>query len=151
MPAPQRILPPFLEGKVTLATYDRWLQRKAAAHAKRDRKRFDQWKSSSNYRDEIHQAVLRSRGRDAYTGEDLDWSLLSKYNNEESKAGRHGYKAGFALLPTVDHIESDNRIATFCICGWRTNDAKHDLSITSFLALCERVLKHHGYIVAKDA
>jgi len=151
MPASKRLLPPFLEGKVTLAAYERWLQRKAAAHARRDQKRFDHWKSGSNYRDQIHEAVLRSGGRDAYTGEDLDWSLLSKYNNEESKAGRHGYKAGFALLPTVDHIESDNRIAAFCICGWRTNDAKHDLSTASFLTLCEKVLKHHGYTVAKDA
>lgn len=151
MPPAKRHLPPFLEGKITIATYERWLQRKAAAHAKRDQKRFENWKSGSSYRDDIHQAVLRSEGKDAYTGEDLDWSLLSKYNNEESRAGRHGYKAGFALLPTVDHIESNNRVATFCICSWRANDAKHDLSISSFLKLCEKVLKHHGYSVTKDA
>ena len=151
MPPPKRLLPPFLEGKVALATYERWLQRKAAAHAKRDQTRFNDWKSGSNYRNEIHHAVLLSGGKDAYTGEELDWSLLSKYNNEESKAGRHGYKAGFALLPTVDHIESDNRVAAFCICSWRTNDAKHDLSIASFLQLCEKVLKHNGYRVSKDA
>lgn len=151
MSSPKRSLPLFLADKITLPTYERWLQRKAAAHAKRDQKRFDHWKSGSTYRDDIHQAVLRSGGKDAYTGEELDWSLLSKYNNDESKAGRHGYKAGFALLPTVDHIEADNCLAAFCICGWRTNDAKHDLSITSFLTLCEKVLKYHGYSVSKDA
>ena len=151
MPPAERILPPFLERKLSLATYERWLQRKAAAHAKRDQKRFDDWKSGSNYRNDIHQAILQTGGKDTYTGEDLDWSLLSKYNNEESKAGRHGYKVGFALLPTVGHIESNNRKAAFCIGGWRTNDAKHDLSITAFLALCEKVLKHHGYSVGKDA
>jgi hypothetical protein len=147
----KRLLPPFLEGKVDRPTYERWLKRKAAAHAKRDQKRFEHWKSGSDYRNEIHEAVLRSNGRDAYTGEELDWSLISKYDNEESKIGRHKYKSGFALLPTVDHIESDNRVPEFCICGWRTNDAKHDLSLAYFLALCEKVLRHHGYSVAKDS
>ena len=151
MPLSKRVLPPFLEGRVSAATYDRWLERKAAAHATRDQRRFNHVNLRSAYREEIHDAVLRSDGKDAYTGEELDWTLLSKYNNEESKAGRHGYKAGFALLPTVDHIESSNRLAMFCICGWRTNDAKHDLSLSSFLVLCEKVLMHHGYSVTKDA
>ena len=149
MPQLKRSLPPFLEGKVSQPVYERWLKRKAAAHAKRDQARFSDWKSGAGYRTDIHNAVLLSAGRDAYTGEELDWSLLSKYNNEESKAGRHGYKAGFALLPTVDHVESNNRIPAFCICSWRTNDAKHDLSLGSFLFLCEKVLVHHGYVVTK--
>lgn len=34
---------------------------------------------------------------DAYTGESLDWALLSHCDNEASQAGRHGHKAGFAL------------------------------------------------------
>lgn len=145
----KRSLPPFLEGKVAPGDYAKWLGRKAAAHARRDQERFDRWKSGASYRDLIHAAVIASEGKDAYTGEDLDWSLISKYDNDESKRGRHMYKASFALLPTVDHVESDNSNPQFCICAWRTNDAKHDLSAQAFLALCERVLTHHGFRVER--
>jgi hypothetical protein len=151
MPPPKRTLPPFLAGNVKPLAYTAWLEKKAAAHARRDQRRWEKWKSGADYRDLIHAAVVESKGKDAYTGEDLDWSLIGKYNNNESKAGRHKYKAEFALLPTVDHIESDNPDTAFCICGWRTNDAKHDLSTASFIELCERVLKHHGFTVTKDA
>jgi hypothetical protein len=142
----KRCLPQFLESVVSQETYERWLLRKAAAHVKRDRKRGHTCADAA-YRDAIHQAVVQSLGNDAYTGEKLDWSLISTYDNDASKLGRHAYKAGFALLPTVDHVTSDTTSATFKICGWRTNDAKHDLSVDSFLDLCRRVLEHAGYRV----
>ena len=151
MPELKRQLPDFLKGRVEPAVYDRWLKRKAAAHARRDQRRFSDWKSGGLYKDAIHAAVVASGGKDAYTGEELDWSLISKYNNEDSKVGRHGYKAGFALLPTVDHIEADNVQASFCICAWRTNESKHDLTKTTFIELCERVLLHHGFRISRDA
>jgi hypothetical protein len=88
-----------------------------------------------------------SVGRDAYTGEELDWKLLSTYKNEDSKTGKHGYKAGFALLPTVDHVTAGATEASFRICGWRTNDAKNDLSHEAFVELCTKVLAHAGYSV----
>lgn len=75
--------------------------------------------------------------------------MISAYKNEDSKAGRHEYKAGFAMLPTVDHIDSDATTASFNICGWRTKDAKHDLSVECFVELCQRVLTHQGYRVTK--
>lgn len=137
-------LPDFLQGCITAETYERWLRRKAAAHVKRDRARVRSGVTGESYRVAIHKAVLQSGGRDAYTGEELDWHLVSQYDNEESKKGRHHYKAKFALLPTVDHIETSSDEATFHICAWRTNDAKNDLSIEEFLKLCERVLKHAG-------
>jgi hypothetical protein len=105
--------------------------------------------AGASYRDAIHHAVLRSEGRDVYTGEMLHWHLISQYKNEESKAGRHGYKAGFALLPTVDHVDASSSSAAFCICGWRTNDAKHDLTANEFVELCVRVLKNAGYSVER--
>ncbi|CAB3643595.1 hypothetical protein LMG24076_00410 [Trinickia soli] len=77
----------------------------------------------------------------------LDWTLISKYTNAESQEGRHQYKAGFALLPTVDHVEASASSAAFKVCAWRTNDAKNDLSVEGFIALCERVLIHAGYRV----
>lgn len=142
----KRSLPSFLECVVTREVYERWLLRKAAAHVKRDRKR-DHICADAAYRNAIHEAVVQSGGRDAYTGEKLDWPLISTYNNEASKLGRHSYKASFALLPTVDHVDSDATSASFNICGWRTNDAKHDLSVDSFLHLCKSVLEHAGYQV----
>ncbi len=151
MPSKRHPLPEFLVGRVNPLVYERWLTRKAAAHLKRDRKRGHEGISGSTYRDEIHKAVLASDGRDFYTGEELDWSLLSKYNNEESSAGRYGYKAGFALLPTVDHIESARMNSGFRICSWRTNDAKHDLSHQAFVELCLRVVKKAGFTVTGAA
>ena len=147
----KRPRPPFLEGRVQPLTYERWIARKAATHLKRDRKRGYENITGTLYRDAIHEAVVRSNGKDIYTGEELDWSLISQYNNEESECGKHGYKAGFALLPTVDHIESSVSKSEFCICAWRTNDAKHDLSHQSFIELCKKVVMHAGYRVEKDA
>jgi hypothetical protein len=131
---------PLLDQQV----YERWLARKAAAHAKRDRKRGNLTATIEAYKVAIHHAVETSGGRDAYTGEDLNWNLVSKYDNEESKLGRRTYKALYALLPTVDHVGDGLGVADFRICGWRTNDAKHDLSYHDFIDLCHRVTAHHG-------
>src|SRR4051812_18872657 len=128
-------LPCFLEAsEVTADFYDRWLRRKAAAHVKRDRKRGHNC-TISDYKNLIHQAVIHSAGKDDYTGEQLDWHLISKYTNEASKQGRHAYKAEFAMLPTVDHVRAEATTASFKICAWRTNDAKSDLSMDAFLNL----------------
>ena len=139
--------PECIAGMVSADVYERWLKRKAAAHVKRDRKR-GRLCANSAYKEAIHRAVIACEGKDAYTGEDLDWSLISTYRNEDSRAGRHGYKSQFALLPTVDHHESDVPGSEFRICAWRTNDAKNDLSVDSFVALCKRVLEHAGYSVS---
>jgi hypothetical protein len=141
-------MPDFLAPDVKPELYERWLTRKAMAHVVRDRKR-NRTCSVALYKEAIHAAVLNSKGKDAYTGEQLNWSLIGKYNNEESKKGRHGYKAGFALLPTVDHLSAEATEASFRICSWRTNDAKNDLSLEAFIELCQKVLKYAGYQVRK--
>jgi hypothetical protein len=87
---------------------------------------------------------MTSSGLCRYTGETLDWSLISTYNNEESKKGRRAYKAKFAKLPSVDHVGDGLIEPDFVICGWAVNDAKGDLNLADFLALCKKVLKHHG-------
>jgi hypothetical protein len=74
----------------------------------------------------------------------LDWTLLSKYNNTASKEGKHAYKALFALLPTIDHLQADDPKTGFRVCAWRTNDAKHDLSLEDFVKLCQRVIAYHA-------
>jgi hypothetical protein len=145
----KHLLPTFLDGVVAPESYERWLDRKAVAHVRRDRKRGHAGVAKTLYKEAIHNAVLHSEGNDDYTGEPLHWSLISTYRNEDSKKGRHGYKAGFALLPTVDHVTAEASEASFRVCAWRTNDAKNDLSLDGFLGLCERVLKHAGYSVEK--
>jgi len=142
-------LPVFLLGQVTQETYERWLRRKAQAHIKRDRQRGNETAIGEEYRDAIHAAVVESGGCDAYTGEKLDWSLISRYDNDESKENGRRYKKVFALLPTVDHVGDGTVSADFKICGWRTNDAKNDLDLTDFLLVCRGVLEHHGYVVTR--
>ncbi|HEX8669281.1 MAG TPA: hypothetical protein VF727_13015 [Allosphingosinicella sp.] len=136
-------IPHFLEGRVHQEAYTRWLHRKAATHLKRDRKRCQHEITGSQYRHGIHAAVCASGGFDFYTGEALDWEKISTYSNDESQAERSEYKAGFALLPTVDHVVLDDGRYEFVICGWRTNDAKNDLCRAEFIDLCRRVLAHH--------
>jgi hypothetical protein len=144
MSAANRPLPAFLAGVATQDIYDKWVKRKAANQARRDQNRFGAHTSGAAYRQAIHQAVIACNGADVYTGEQLDWSLISQYDNEESKTGKHEYKGRFALLPTVDHVSASSPTSPLCICAWRTNDSKHDMSITEFLSLCERVLVHAG-------
>lgn len=142
-------MPLFLEGVIEPEVYERWLGRKAAAHVRRDRKRAQSDVTTSIYKEAIHNAVLRSEGRDAYTGEKLNWKLISKYNNDDAKAGKHKYKSRFAMLPTVDHVSAGATSASFHICSWRTNDAKSDLSLKKFIELCQKVLVHEGYSIRK--
>ncbi len=143
-------LPPFLSGIVSQDTYERWLRRKAQAHVRRDRLRGNVTAIGEVYREAIHSAVLESEGRDAYTGESLDWKLISQYDNDQSKAQGRKYKRDLALLPTVDHVSDGLGSANFKICGWRTNDTKNDLEMSEFLSVCRAVLEHHGYLVRQS-
>jgi hypothetical protein len=90
----------------------------------------------------IHRAVVHSGGRDHYTGQQLDWSLVGQYNNAESNARKRDYKAAMALLPSIDHVGDGLGEADFKLCAWRTN-AKSDLTHDDFVALCRRVVSHY--------
>ena len=120
--------------------YQRWLSRKAATHARRDRKRGNTTATIESYKAAIHGAVVASGGSDAYTGLPLDWSLIGTYDNAKSSAGRRVYKKSLADLPTVDHVGDGLGPAEFRICSFRINDAKHDLSEDEFIDVCRRVL-----------
>ena len=135
-------LPAFLAGRLSEEAYVRWLRRKCAAHVKRDRKRSAHAITGLDYRAKMHAAVRASAGRDFYTGEPLAWELIGSYSNDDSKAGRSTYKAGLALLPTVDHVLMEDGTYDFVVCAWRTNDAKNDLSHAEFIDLCRRVVAH---------
>src|SRR6266436_5120832 len=137
-PKPRKYqLPDFLFATLTQTSYEKWLCGRADAHVRRDKKRGITTATKEAYRVAIHRAVIDSGGHDHYTGQLLNWSLLSRYDNAESKAtGRH-YKATLALLPSVDHVDDGRRQPPdFKICAWRTNDAKNDLTHEEFVTLC---------------
>ena len=139
-------LPSFLDSSQSQETYERWLHRRAVAHVRRDRKRGNTEATVAAYKVAIHAAVAESGGMDAYTGEKLDWSLLNKYDNDESRKHRRDYKKQFALLPSVDHVGDGTGPANFKICSWWTNDCKNDLSLAELLVFCEAVLAHNGKV-----
>lgn len=136
-------LPPFLVNECTPEAYKKWLHRKAMAHFKRDSQRGIKNISCSLYKKAIHEAVLNGGQYDAYTGEPLDWKLISKYKNEESKDGKRKYKKKFWCLPTVDHFDENPTPPTFKICSWRLNDCKNDLNLDEFLDVCMKVIKFY--------
>lgn len=135
-------IPAFLESSLGQAAYEKWLRGRAMAHVKRDRKRGNPTATIEAYKKAMHQAVTHSGGRDHYTGEALNWSLIGKYSNLESQTHRRRYKAGFALLPSIDHVGDGLGEAEFKICAWRTNDAKNDLEYEEFVKLCRLVVQH---------
>lgn len=110
-------MPAFLDGVVLPEAYERWLGRKAMAHVKRDRKRGHLAVTCALYKEAIHAAVVVSGGRDAYTGEQLDWKLISNYKNEDSKAGRHSYKSGlpYCRLWTTSPLRQLKRAFAFAV------------------------------------
>ena len=89
--------------------------------------------------------MLDCGGLDQYTGEELDWKLMSQYNNDESKELGREYKKRHALLPTVDHVGDGTGPADFKICSWRTNDCKNDLTIEELRDFCITFLRAQGY------
>lgn len=144
-------------------TYNEWLSKKVAAHFERDNKRniLSEEVTRTVYKEAIHSAVLRCQGVDYYTGETLDWNLVGTFNNDEAvktKVNGGNYKEIFHTLPSVDHNfdnedkafnakEYKSHQIRFEICSWRTNDAKNDLDLPRFLALCKAVLLKQGYSV----
>jgi hypothetical protein len=136
-------IPDFLVQKgISQVGYGNLLKGKASSHVTRDRKRGNLTATREAYKVAIHNAVLRSGGKDAYTGKQPAWSLISHYSNAESKAAGRNYKAKSAYLPTADHVGDGLGAADFEICAWRTNDAKNDLSHSDFVALCRLVVAH---------
>ena len=143
-PHGQYALPSKLRGVCTELAYKKWLHRKAIAHVVRDKKRWEIPLSVADYKNTIHIAVMETGKRDSYTGELLDWGLISKYDNAKSKSGGAVYKKKFAMLPTVDHAGDAPGDLNFRICSWRTNSSKSDLTLIEFVELCRKILRYNG-------
>ena len=122
--------------------FRKWLARKALSVRKRDRKRNVPVLSLSVMKQAIVSAIERSNGCDFYTGEPLDWHLISKWVGSEEGTSANDYRRKFWMLPSVDHDFTDPAKPAFHICSWRTNDSKNDQSIEEFLALADAVRRH---------
>lgn len=133
--------PPFLVRHVSQTEYEKWLSSKANTHIKRDQNRGNRQSTREQYKLAIHNAVVESEGLDAYTGKPLRWDLIRAYNNTDSEREGRKYKAKFSDLPTVDHVGDGIGHPDFRICSWKVNDAKNELSLDEFVALCEVVLE----------
>ncbi|MGC2692897.1 MAG: hypothetical protein WA228_09380, partial [Desulfobaccales bacterium] len=129
-----------LQGQCDLKEFDKWLDRKANSHIRRDRNRGNTNAKREEYKIAILEAVNRSKGNDAYTGKIMRWDLISKYDNDQSKSKGREYKKKFGDLPTVDHVDDGRGSPQFNICSWRVNDAKNDLTLDEFIAVCKDIL-----------
>lgn len=129
-------LPKFLNSKMSEEIFRKWLQRRAQAQVKRDRAK-GKYCTIGQYQLMIYQAVLRSNGRDAYTGEELDWSKISTYDGKKVK------REHLLDMPTIDHAVDLTGREKFEICSWRTNDCKNDLSLSELKQFCRLILKHN--------
>ena len=135
-------LPSFIaDHGVASDTYLRWLNRKAQSLVRRDRSRGFQGISVTLYRREIHAAVLRNGGVDAYTGEQLRWDLISRYDNKESQERGSEVIREFAMLPTVDHVARDDGSHLFEICAWRTNDSKTHMTYPQLVEFASKIVR----------
>jgi len=134
-------LPPFLEGRLEHDIYVAWLDDKAQTHVRRDRRRWNQTLSKSDYKRAIDAAVQRSRGRDQYTGEPLEWNRIGKYDSLKAQERGSEYRREFALLPTVDYEDPGSHDPVFRICGLRTNDCKSDLTVKELTEFCRLFLR----------
>jgi hypothetical protein len=134
-------LPAFLEGRCTQAIYTKWLNNKAWILLKRDKKRRKPYAASATrrtYKQLIHQAIVEAGEYDPFTGDALAWELIGTWDTSHEQP--EGYKKQFALMPTVDHIDSD--LLEFEICSSQSNDCKSDLNPAEFVAYCKRVAQY---------
>lgn len=100
----------------------------------------------------LHAAVLRSGGKDAYTGMPIDWRFLrndwvdankGNANNRHLMTLRRG-------MPVFDHVRGlgGNKYA---LCRRITNHAKSFMSPAQFVQLCREVVRHQDALDAVAA
>lgn len=127
---------------VSETAFRHWLQRKAESCQRRDKKRKIKGVTVSATKQRILKAIEEADGCDYYTGLQLDWKLISKWNNDEAFKRRGEYKIKFWNLPTIDHEVPSSDVTRLRLCSWQLNDAKNDQTIQELLILAENIRKH---------
>jgi hypothetical protein len=118
--------------------FGKWLDRATNAHVKRDRNRTSKSIKPVVYRQAIFRAVCDGGDLDYYTGEHLDWRLLSYFSKSDG-SGRDQ-----RLIPTIDHDGLNTEAPVFRICSLRTNKCKSDYSSEQMLEFCHAFITHQG-------
>jgi len=134
-------LPLFLQGRVSLAVYDKWLNERANTLHIRDLQKKRPYAVTATkgvYKEKIHAAVNAAGEFDPYTGDPLQWELIGTWDAKKAKERHDDYKSEFALMPTIDHIDPD--FLEFEICSWLINDSKCGMNPKQFLELCQRII-----------
>ena len=135
-------LPAFLQGRISEPAYDKWLNAKANTLRQRDLKTkrvFAEANSKAMYKEKIHAAVLANGQYDRYTGDKLQWELISTWDPKKTKALQASYRDKFLLMPPVDHVDPEGETLEFEIVSWLINDCKSGLNPTQFVDLCKKI------------
>ena len=93
----------------------------------------------SAYKQKIHQAVLDGGEFDPYTGEKINWGLISK---EKTLKKGNFIDSGYAMRPAVDHINPEE--FGFEICTWISNESKSCMTSDQFVDFCRKVVSFRG-------
>jgi hypothetical protein len=136
-------LPSTLAGVITQEAYDKWLSGKVLDLFWKDNRRHMPYAKPGGedlYREKIGEALAENALIDPFTGDKLDWSLISKW---PPPPGGDKLKE-FDLLPTVDHKDPCSPTLDFEICSRKTNLSKSCLTPTEFVALCKKIFDHQG-------
>ncbi len=138
-------LPPFLKGVVSQRGYCMWLMNKGENLRRRDIKLnrpYSKVNSETVYNQKVHQAVLDGGEFDPFTGEKLNWGLVSKERNMETESYTNDYLNTYALYPVVDHTNPEE--FEFEICSLISNECKSSLTPDEFVDFCQRVVDFRG-------
>ena len=135
-------LPPFLMGAVSLKDYRKWLDMKGQNLRIRDlklKRPYAKPNSVMMYKQKINQAVLDGGQFDPYTGEKINWGLISR---EKTLKKANFIDSGYAMHPAVDH--TDPEIFEFEICSWISNESKNCMTPDQFVDFCRKVIRFRG-------
>ncbi len=135
-------LPPFLEGICLQKVYTKWHLRRAISLYQRDKKAKRNcvlYNTISDYRQAICNAVALSSLKDPYTGDTMRWDLIGTWTSTKGSDGSDSFKRNYALLPTVDHVDTKSKVLVFEICSWQINSCRNDLTSEEFVDLCKKI------------
>jgi hypothetical protein len=143
-------LPPALEGVITEPAYRLWLRKKSLSVCTRDKKEkrpCAQNATRAAYAKKIHEAVCRNPRNDPFTGEELRWDLVRKYDPKQVSQDPDYFRK-FSLLPSIDHTNPDATDLEFELCGMQMNRCKAEQTPSEFLALCRKIVAYRGKVAS---
>jgi hypothetical protein len=139
-------LPSALEGVITESAYRWWLRKKSLSVCNRDKKDKRPCALSATravYAEKIHEAVCRNPRNDPFTGEELRWDLIRKYDPKQVSKDRDYFRK-FSLLPSIDHTNPDATDLKLEVCSLFVNECKNNLNADEFVGMCKKVVVFRG-------